>query len=136
DIKTTSLLANILLNDEAVSSGFQTSILVRDGIVTEGSTSNVFVVTKDNVIKTPVLNQFCLPGVTRQVAIELIRNLNWNFVETEISTTELFDAKEVWITSTTKEIFPITKIDDFFINQGQVGEFWHIIDKSYQQLIS
>jgi D-alanine transaminase len=136
DIKTTSLLANILLNDEAVSSGFQTSILVRDGIVTEGSTSNVFVVTKDNLIKTPDLNHFCLPGVTRQIAIELIKNLNWNFVEDKVTPAELFEAKEVWITSTTKEIFPITKINDSFINQGQVGEFWHIINKSYQQLIS
>lgn len=136
DIKTTSLLANILLNDEAVSSGFQTSILVREGMVTEGSTSNVFVVTKDNLIKTPDLNHFCLPGVTRQIAIELIKNLNWNFVEDQVTPAELFDAKEVWITSTTKEIFPITKINDSFINQGQVGEFWRIINKSYQQLIS
>lgn len=136
DIKTTSLLANILLNDEAVSSGFQTSILVRDGMVTEGSTSNVFVVTNDNLIKTPDLNHFCLPGVTRQIAIELIKNLNWSFVEDQVTADELFEAKEVWITSTTKKIVPITKINDSFINQGQVGDFWHIINKSYQQLIS
>lgn len=136
DIKTTSLLANILLNDEAVSSGFQTSILVRDGIVTEGSTSNVFVVTKDKLIKTPNLNNFCLPGVTRQVAIELIKTLNWNFVETQIPVAELLEASEVWISSTTKEIFPITKIDDSLVNEGQVGKLWRIINESYQLLIS
>ncbi|KTD50896.1 D-amino acid aminotransferase [Legionella quateirensis] len=135
DIKTTSLLANILLNDEAVSSGFHTSILVRDGLVTEGSTSNVFIVTHDNVIKTPKLTHFCLPGVTRQVAIELINQLNLNFIEDNIESSELFNAKELWISSTTKEIFPITRLNDSLINQGHVGDYWRIINESYQRLI-
>ncbi len=135
DIKTTSLLANILLNDEAVSSGFQTSILMRDGLITEGSTSNVFIVTKDNLIKTPALSHLCLPGVTRQVVIELIKSLNWDLVEEQVTASELFDAREVWITSTTKEIFPITKINNFLINNKQVGQFWHTINTAYQQLI-
>lgn len=136
DIKTTSLLANILLNDEAVSSGYQTSLLIRDNFVTEGSSSNVFILTKDNVIQSPPLNNFCLPGITRQIAVELINNLNWQFIEKEIQVSELFEAQEVWITSTTKEICPITRIDDQFINNGVVGEYWRTINQSYQQLIS
>lgn len=136
DIKTTSLIANILLNDEAVTSGFQTTILQRDGIVTEGSTSNVFIVTKNGLIKTPELTNFCLPGVTRQVTIDLINKLSWSFAEEQIAASELFDAREIWITSTTKEILPITKINDSLVNQGNVGDFWRTINKSYQQLIS
>lgn len=137
DIKTTSLLANILLNDEAVANGFQTSILIRDGIVTEGSTSNVFLVTQNGLIKTPALNNFCLPGVTRLVAIELMQKLDWNIsVEADIKAQELFKAKEVWISSTTKEIYPVTKINDSLINQGQAGTYWQQLNHAYQQLIS
>jgi D-alanine transaminase len=136
DIKTTSLLANILLNDEAVSSGYQTTILVRDGKITEGSTANIFVVTQEGLIKTPPLNNLCLPGITRQIAIELISNLNWKFIEEEIQLSELFKAKEVWITSTTKEIMPITKVNDSLINNGIAGDYWRSINKSYLQLLS
>ena len=136
DIKTTSLIANILLNDEAVSGGYQTSILVRDGIVTEGSTSNVFLVTQDGIIKTPPLTNLCLPGITRQIAIELISDQNWKFSEEEINSSELFTAQEVWITSTTKEIMPVIQINDSLINSGKPGQYWQTIDKSYHQLIS
>lgn len=135
DIKTTSLLANIMLNDDAVSSGYQTSILIRDGFVTEGSTTNVFIV-KDNLIQSPPLTNLCLPGITREIALELINSLNWQFLEKEIQLSELFAAQEVWITSTTKEIFPITRINDQLINKGKVGEYWRTINQSFQQLIS
>ncbi|CZG05976.1 TPA: D-amino acid aminotransferase [Legionella pneumophila subsp. pneumophila] len=136
DIKTTSLIANILLNDEAVSSGFHTAILARNGLITEGSSTNVFIVTQDGVIKTPPMNNFCLPGITRQVVIEIIKKLDLKFREIEISMSELFSAQEVWITSTTKEVFPITKINDSLINGGKVGEYWRIINDSYQQLVN
>ncbi|MDP3268607.1 MAG: aminotransferase class IV [Legionella sp.] len=136
DIKTTSLLANILLHDDAVSSGFQTALLVRDGLITEGSTSNVFVVNKAGQIETPSLNHTCLPGITRQVALDLISELNWPILEKDISIKELFDAQEVWITSTTKEIFPVTRIDDILINNGQAGNYWRAIEQSYRRLIN
>lgn len=136
DIKTTSLLGNILLNDDAVSSGFQTSILVRDGYITEGSTSNVFIVSKDGLIKTPPLNNFCLPGVTRQLALELIEELNWKVKEESFSTSELFDAQEVWITSTTKEIFPVTRIDNCTIGDGTGGSYWYAVNNLYKKLIN
>lgn len=136
DIKTTSLIANILLNDEAVSAGFHTAILARNGLITEGSSTNVFIVTQDDVIKTPPMNNFCLPGITRQVVIEIIKKLDLKFREIEISISELFSAREVWVTSTTKEVFPITKINDSLINGGKVGEYWRIINDFYQQLVN
>ncbi|HAU1023236.1 TPA: D-amino acid aminotransferase [Legionella pneumophila] len=136
DIKTTSLIANILLNDEAVSAGFHTAILARNGLITEGSSNNVFIVTQDGVIKTPPMNNFCLPGITRQVVIEIIKKLDLKFREIEISISELFSAQEVWVTSTTKEVFPITKINDSLVNSGKVGEYWRIINDSYQQLVN
>lgn len=135
DIKTTSLIANILLNDEAVSSGFQTSILARNGIITEGGAANVFIVTQEGKVKTPPLNNYCLPGITRQITIELISDLNWTFGEEEITTEELFKAKEVWVTSTTKEIMPVTMVNDCLINEGKTGQYWRAINNSYSQLL-
>jgi D-alanine transaminase len=135
DIKTTSLLANILLNDEALSSGYQTSIISRQGIITESSTANVFIVNAQGILKTPPLTEFCLPGITRQITLELMNQLGWNCKEEEFGVDELLDAKEVWITSTTKEIMPVIQIDDTVVNKGIIGPYWHTINKSYTELV-
>ncbi|WP_133127328.1 D-amino acid aminotransferase [Legionella nagasakiensis] len=135
NIKTTSMLANILLNDEAVSAGAQTAILTRDGFVTEGSTSNVFIVDADGTICTPLKNNLCLPGITREIVIELITELNWPLAEKIISEDNLLNAQEVWLTSTTKEIFPITRINNKTIGSGYGGKYWQQLEAKFQQLI-
>ncbi|MDI9818220.1 MULTISPECIES: D-amino acid aminotransferase [unclassified Legionella] len=135
DIKTTSLMANILLNNDAVSKGANTAILSRNGFLTEGSANNVFLVDKNDIIWTPPLDNFCLPGITRQIAIELIRSLGWSLREEKIPAEMLFKAQEVWITSTTKEIYPVTCINDTMIGEGYGGTFWSRINEKYQQLI-
>ncbi|MCP0913294.1 D-amino acid aminotransferase [Legionella septentrionalis] len=135
NIKTTSMLANILLNDEAVVSGANTALLIRDGFLTEGSASNVFMVDKAGVIHTPPQTNLCLPGITRQLTIELITALHMPFKESMISKSNLLDAQEVWITSTTKEIYPITQLDDKPVGEGKGGKYWEILDNQYQNLI-
>jgi D-alanine transaminase len=135
NIKTTSLIANILLNDEAVSQGANTALLIRDGYLTEGSSSNAFIVDTDGSIKTPPDDNLCLPGITRQLTIELIKKLKWPFHEEKISKKCLLNAKEVWITSTSKEIYPVTRIDKLSIGTGVAGEYWQQIDNEYQHLI-
>ncbi|WP_028387819.1 D-amino acid aminotransferase [Legionella fairfieldensis] len=135
NIKTTAMLANILLNDEAVSAGANTALLIRDGFLTEGSSSNVFLVDSQNRICTPPLNNLCLPGVTRQVTIELIKSMNWSLQEENIPSEALFHAKEIWITSTTKEIYPVTQINNSIVGQGCGGPYWEKINIQYQQLI-
>jgi len=135
DIKTTALLANVLLNDDAVSVGASTALLVRDGFVTEGSTSNVFMVDHQGTVYTPPKNNLCLPGITRQLAIDLISSLNWDLREEKIARESLLQAKEVWITSTTKEIYPVTQINDITIGQGYAGDYWQQLNEKYQQLI-
>ena len=136
DIKTTSLLANILLNNESISNGYHTSILVRNNIVTEGSAANVFMVDHNGTIKTPPLNHFCLPGITREVIIEIIEHLNLPYLETEFTVNELLNAREAWITSTTKELFPITKIDSVSISDGKMGDYCHTINNYYKKLVT
>lgn len=135
DIKATSLLANILLNDEAVSRGYHTALLSRDGFLTEGSASNVFIVDTEGIIKTPPLNHFCLPGITREIVIDLIKELGLPFAEEPIPIPELFNAKEIWITSTTKEIHPISQVNHRPVSTGDSQAYWQQLNQQYHQLI-
>ncbi|MBA2652548.1 MAG: aminotransferase class IV [Tatlockia sp.] len=135
DIKATALLANVLLNDEAQAKGADTAIFVRDGFLIEGSASNLFLVDKKGRILTSPLNNFCLSGVTRLVVIELINSLSWTLCEEKIPKEAIFDAQEVWITSTTKEIFPVTQVNEIIIGNGKAGSYWSTINEKYKQLI-
>jgi len=134
-IKANSLLANILLNDMAVSNGYDTAILYRDNIITEGATSNVFIIDKDNTVKTPTVNDFCLPGITRIITIKLLNQLNIKVVEGTIKKDEIMSAQEVWITSTTKEIHPVSAIDNKTIGHGKPGLLWNKLNKLYKKLV-
>lgn len=135
DIKTTSLLANVLINHEALSDGAQTSILIRDGLVTEGGASNIFIVDKLGVISTPPKSHHCLAGVTRDVVLDLLRELKWPCQEINFELQTLMNAQEVWMTSTTKEIFPITLVNNVPIGNGTAGVFWQQIDQVFQQRV-
>ncbi|KTD21737.1 D-alanine transaminase [Legionella londiniensis] len=135
DIKTTALFANILLNHDAVASGADTAILVRNGFITEGSSSNVFIVTQQDKIITPPLDHLCLPGITREVILELLASLRLPFSEEKIKKDALLQAKEVWITSTTKEIFPVSHINKIPLNQGNRGSLWRLINDKYLELL-
>lgn len=135
DIKTTSMLGHVLVNDEAVAAGFNTALLTRGGLLTEGSSSNVFIVNSQGVIRTTPLSNACLAGITRQICIELIQQLNFSFHEHEIPIQDIFSAEEVWITSTTKEIYPVTVINDHRIGKGVGGHYWTQLNESYQQLV-
>ncbi|KTC93656.1 MULTISPECIES: D-amino acid aminotransferase [Legionella] len=135
DIKTTALIGNVLLNDDAVSSGADTAILSRNGFLTEGGAANLFLVDQNNIIRTPPLTHFCLPGITRDVVIELIKTLSWPLSEESIPTEAIFNAKEVWISSATKEIYPIIRVNDKLIGDGQAGPYWSQLNEKYQQLI-
>ncbi len=120
NIKAITLLPNILLKQTAVDEGAQEAILVRDGEVTEGSASNIFIVI-DGVIKTPPKSSRLLPGITRDLIVELAANNHINCVESNFSRTELSAADEVWLTSSTKEVLPIVKLNDEIIGDGKPG---------------
>ena len=120
NIKAITLLPNILLKQTAVDEGAQEAILVRDGEVTEGSASNIFIVI-DGVIKTPPKSSRLLPGITRDLIVELAAKNHINCVESNFSRTELSAADEVWLTSSTKEVLPIVKLNDEIIGDGKPG---------------
>ncbi len=132
DIKVTSLLANVLKKQEAVSGAAQEAIFIRDGFVLEGSATNVFVV-KDGKVNTAAKNHMILPGITRDVVVELLNENNIPLEEDAATVDQLFDADEVWITSSTKECVPVTTIDGKPIADGKPGELWEKVFGLFQQ---
>jgi|TARA_B110000114_G_scaffold140632_1_gene148413 D-alanine transaminase len=131
--KATSLLANTLYAQEAKENNAEEAILHRDGIITEASSSNVFIV-KDNCIYTHPKGPNILPGITRDIAITCAKKLDINVNEAVFSKEQLMEADEVWITSSTREILPITSIDNNAINTGLSGPVWSLIYDQYQLL--
>ena len=110
DIKSTSLLAAVMLREQAERAGAIEAILIRDGLVTEGAASNIFLV-RDSVLITPPKGQFILPGITRDLVLELAREHDIAVQERDVKEGELLQAQEVWITSSTNEIKPIASIN-------------------------
>ena len=107
------------------------AVMVRDGLVTEGTASNVFVVHQ-GIISTPPKSECLLPGITRDLVIELARANGLTVEEREINQTELHTADEIWLTSSTREIAPVVKLDDHSIGNGVAGEYWKKVIALYQ----
>ena len=135
DTKATSLLANIMFAQEAKNHGVEEVILIRDGIVTECSSSNLFLV-KNNCIYTHPKGPYILPGITREIAIDCAKYCDIEVKEVTFDKDSLMDADEVWISSSTREIVPINRIDNSLINNGKVGEIWSLIYDRYQAIKS
>ena len=133
DIKATSLLANVMYSQEARSAGVEEVILHRDNRVTEGASSNVFII-KDGVLLTHPTGPYILSGITRDLVLESVKACQINIEECGFSLEALLAADEVWISSSTREVMPITTIDGQVINQGQVGHCWQQVYEHYQQL--
>ena len=133
--KATSLLANTLYAQEAKNNDAEETILYRDGIVTEASSSNVFIV-KSNCIYTHPKGPNILPGITREKVIECAKINNINVEESSFTKEQLMDADEVWISSSTREIIPITIIDGIQISDGFAGPIWSEVYDQYQSLKS
>ena len=131
NIKAIALLPNILLRQQAVDKGAVEAILIRDGNMTEGAASNTFIVI-DGVIKTPPKDQKLLPGITRDLIVELAITHNMPIEETTISEEEFLAADEIWLTSSTKEILPVTKINDQKVGDGKPGTIWRDMFEKYQ----
>jgi D-alanine transaminase len=131
DIKATTLLANVLLRQQAVDQQAAEAILVHDGLATEGSASNLFVV-KDGIILTPPKNECLLPGITRDLVLELAEKHALPCKETDIPLEQLLHADEIWITSSTREIVPITRLNNQPVGEGKPGEVWKTISRHYR----
>lgn len=135
DIKSTALLGNVLLRQQAVDAGAYEAILQRDGYVTEGAASNLFIVQSGEVL-TPPSSAWILDGVTRRVILKLLAKNQIPLRETAISTDLLKKADEIWLTSSTKGALPVTILDDKPVGTGIPGSVWKQIFDLYQAAIS
>ncbi|MFV2055510.1 MAG: D-amino acid aminotransferase [Thiohalomonadales bacterium] len=131
-IKTTSLLANVLLRQQAIDKGAMEAILIRDGYVTEGAASNVYIV-KNGVIITPPKGPTLLPGITRDLLLELAASHNMEYREADVLEQEFLNADEAWLSSSLKELLPITTINGRKLAQTQPGPVWHELYGYFQQ---
>lgn len=117
-IKSTSLLPAVLLANEAKKAAVEETILIRDGIVTEGFSSNVMLV-HGQVVSTPVADARILKGVTYEVVLQCAEQAGFEVVRREIGEAELWTADEIWISSSTREMLPVTRLDDKPIGGGK-----------------
>ncbi len=130
-IKTTALLANVLLRQEAVDQGAAEAILIRDGAATEGAASNLFVVA-DGRLLTPPKGPLLLPGITRDLVLDLAKDNAIPCAEAPVSSARLKSAQEVWLTSSTREILPVTRLDETPVGDGKPGAEWVRMNGLYQ----
>ncbi len=110
----------MLLRQQALARGAVEAILIRDGFLTEGAASNIFVVRAGRLL-TPPRGPFILPGITRDLILELAHAHGVGCAETAVSEAELMSADELWMTSSTKEILPITRLNDRPVGDGKPG---------------
>lgn len=131
DLKTTSLLPNVLLRQLSVDTGCAETILVREGQLMEGSASSVFIV-RDGVILAPPKTRLILPGITYDVALELAEREALPHHIRPIAETELRGADEIWLTSSTKEILAVTTLDGQLVGNGRPGPIYRRMLALYQ----
>jgi len=124
DIKTIALLPNCLAKQKAVEAGcYEAWQVDGDGCVTEGSSSNAWILTRDNVLVTRPLNNDILHGVTRRTVIGLAREAGIALQERPFTVQEAYDAAEAYATSATSFVTPVVRIDDRPVGTGKPGPF-------------
>lgn len=131
DIKAISLLANILLRQQAVEADCAEAVMLRDGFLTEGAASNIFLV-KDGVLLVPPPSNLMLTGITYDLVLELAAANGIPHQVRNISEAEVRAADELWMTSSTKEIMPIVKLDGVAVGAGVPGPMARRMDALYQ----
>ena len=131
NVKAVTLLANVLLRQEAADRGALEAILIRDGMAVEGAASNLFVVLEGTLV-TPPKSRYLLPGITRDLVLELAEGAGLPWREGDIPAQGLKEAQEVWLTSSTREVMPVTQLDGAPVGDGRPGPLWHRMDALYQ----
>ncbi len=134
DIKCLNLLPNVLARQQALNSQAFEAIFIRDGKITEGAISNVFIVQGQTLVTCPV-GPHLLAGVTRQIALDLAGQAGIAIEERPLSLTELKQASEVFLTGTTIEILPVAKVNGVALDSENPGPVTSILVNQFQSLI-
>lgn len=135
DIKSLNLLGNVLAKQKAVEHHCGEAIFHRDGIVTEGSSSNFFIVN-DKTLHTHPANNLILHGISRAAVIRLAKELGLKVDETAFRREDIYTADEAFLTGTTTEICPVTHVDSRPIGNGRPGAVTRQLQEAFEELIS
>jgi len=134
DIKSVSLLANVLAKQEAAAHNVREAWLLRDGdVVSEASVSNAYIVNNDGELLTHPADEHILGGVTRDVVLRLARSFGVKVIERPFTLDEAKQASEAFITSTSINILPVVKIDEQRIAEGKPGEVTLKLKQLYEE---
>jgi D-alanine transaminase len=120
DLKTVQLLPNVLAKEQAVAAGAFEAIFLRDGIVTEGASTNLFAVI-GGAVRTHPATERILPGVTREIVLELAVEQGLSVIERPIAIEELPGASELFVTSTSTDVMPVVRLDGRVVGSGRSG---------------
>ncbi len=131
DIKTVSLLPNVLANQKAHAAGAFEALFVRDGVVLEGSHSNLFAVYDGTLVTYPKCN-YILPGITRDRVIAIARDLGIPVQEGPILIDRLYEADELFLSGTTTEVMPLARVDGRTIGSGAAGPITRRLQEAYR----
>ena len=133
DIKSTALIAAVLLRGEAAARGGDEAILIRNGHLAEGSSSAIFLV-RNGTIVTPPASRERLPSITRQIVGDALKAIGLKAGECEVTVEELAQMDEVWISSATREVLAITRLNGCPVGDGRPGPVWSRAYDAFQQL--
>lgn len=131
-IKSTNLLANVLLRQQAKDQGADEAILIHNGYAIEGTASNLFIV-REGTIQTPPLQHHILGGVTRNFILEIAEREGVPHTETSIPEADLYQADEIWLTGSLREIQPIVKLNNKSVGTGKAGGLWEEMIQLYRE---
>ena len=134
DLKTIALIPNVLANQQAKAANVEEAVFVRNGKIKEGSHTNVFAVS-DHCLITPPLDHYILPGITRNLVIELAEKIKLKVAESPISKRDFLFADEVFLTGTTTEIMPVIKADTRTIGDGRPGKYTRLLQNAFRETI-
>ncbi len=132
DIKSISLIGNVLLRQASADAGAAETILFRDGILTEASASNVFV-AKNGLLLSPPKSNLILPGITYDVVVEIAQQLGMPLEFRDVREAEVRAADEIWVTSSSKEILAIVELDGKPVGEGKPGPLYRRAWQGYQE---
>ena len=136
DIKSLNLLPPVLAKQYAADNDCEEAwLLDDDGYITEGSSSNAWIVKNKTVITRPVSSSI-LNGITRSTLIKSLSKVGYKFIERRFNLNDIKNADEAFITSATQFVMPVIAVDNIKISNGRVGEFAKIFKEIYFKYIS
>ena len=134
-LKTINYLNNFLARKEAKTAGADEALLLNErGLLCEGSTSNVFLVARGRLI-TPDVESGCLPGITRQIVLEITKEMGMGVAQREVKLEELLRAEEAFLTSSLIELMPLTEVNGKPIGEGKRGRVTQKLMVAYREAL-